>query len=88
MVAQGYISLSHIASEYNVVNVFSKNWGFKSCYENLIKPLLSYHGDGSHYDKFDINKLLDAGLDVGIKNELALDSTIFYKMVSRPLIFE
>ena len=64
MVAQGYINLSHIASEYNVADVLSKNWGFKSCYKNLIKLFLSYHGNGSHYDTFGINKLLDAGLDI------------------------
>ena len=64
MVAQGYINLSHISSEYNVADVLSKNWSFKACYKNLIKPLLSYHGDGSHYDVVNIDNLLDEGIDI------------------------
>ena len=64
MVAQGYINLSHIPSEYNVTDVLSKNWGLKTCYKNLIKPLLSYHSNGSHYDVVNIDKLLDEGLDI------------------------
>ena len=63
MVAQGYINITNILSKYNIAVVLSKNWSYQSYYENLIKPLLSYHDNGSHYDTFDINKLLDVGLD-------------------------
>ena len=63
MVAQGFINLSHIPSEHNLADVLSKHWSFQACYENLIKPLLSYHGDGDDYDTIDVNELIDAGID-------------------------
>ena len=47
-----------------MADILSKNCGFKSCYKNLIKPLLSYHGNGSHYNTVDIDKLLDEGLGI------------------------
>ena len=61
MVAQGFINLSHIPSEHNLADVLSKSWSFQACYENLVKPLLPYHGNGADYDTIDVDELIDAG---------------------------
>ena len=49
MVSQGFINMSHIPSEYNLANILLKYWSYQSLYENLIKLILHYHGNGDEY---------------------------------------
>ena len=48
MVAKGFINISHIPSEYNLADILSKHWSHQASYENLIKPLLHFHGDSDN----------------------------------------
>ena len=41
----GIINISHIPSKYNLTNILSKHWSHQASYENLVKPLLHFHGD-------------------------------------------
>jgi len=59
MVAKGFIRISHIPSEYNLADILSKHWSHQASYENLIKPLLHFHGDADDLiiDSLDIFQL-------------------------------
>ena len=45
MVAQGFINIAHILSDYNLANILLKHWSHQALYKNLIKLLLHFHGD-------------------------------------------
>ena len=59
MVAKGFIHISLIPSEYNLTHILSKHWSHQASYENLIKPLLHFHGDADNLivDSLDISQL-------------------------------
>ena len=48
LISQGFISMRHIGSQFNVADVLSKHWSHQSCYHRLIKPVLNHHD----YEKF------------------------------------
>ena len=48
MVAKGFIKIAHIPSEYNLTNILSKHWIHQALYQNLIKPLLHFHGNADN----------------------------------------
>ena len=85
IVTQGFINITHIPSEHNLADVLSKNWSFQACYENLIKLLLSYNGDGADYNTINLNKMLDAGIDFEFDINIQAFSTSGLKFDKYPM---
>ena len=53
-------------SEFNLAKILLNHWSHQVSYNNLIKPLLHYHGDGdefSTHDSVDISQLSHGDFD-------------------------
>ena len=64
MVAQGFINIAHIPSEFNLADILLKHWSHQAAYNNLIKLLLHYHGDVNEFythDSVDLSHLSHDG---------------------------
>ena len=45
MISRGYINLQHLASEWNLANILTKNWSYQSSYHELIQPVFHHSGN-------------------------------------------
>ena len=45
MISRGYINLQHLASEWNVADILTKNSSFQSSYHELIQPVFHHSGN-------------------------------------------
>ena len=64
MIAKGFISLHHIASQYNVADTLSKHWSHQANYKNLIKPLLNNFDYCASVNIEDLNETTFDGYEV------------------------
>ena len=49
LISKGFISLIHIALEFNASDVLSKNWKYQALYNNILKPFLHYKGSVGNF---------------------------------------
>ena len=51
IIAQGFINLQHIKSEFNASDILSKNWGYQSAWKEILRPIFHIYGDVGQDDE-------------------------------------
>ena len=60
----------HIKSEFNCSDVLTKNWGYNTVWQHILKPLFHYAGNTGNF-MYDDTLLVDVSID-----DTVLSSTI------------
>ena len=80
MISQGYINLQHLASEWNLADILTKNWSYQSSYHDLIQPVFCHSGNTAALFLDDILEL-----DVSIAEGSILDILRSEKRSEQPV---